>query len=164
METFLTAPKDRYSGDPRLILTKNGATLDYNGGNPVMDQGIENCALLSLLVEPGWCGNIFLKPEERIGSDYLPTCRKPITRSNLIDIENAAERALSTSKVFGTVEADTTNPTTDHLRTEIKIGSGGSLTLARERALWRAQADFAASDRIRSPEELEREVTVVKEP
>jgi hypothetical protein len=141
---------DRYSGDPRLVLTPSGATFDYQGGQPVMDQGFENCANLSLFVEPGWCGNIFLDAEERIGSNFLPTCRKPITLEQLANDENAACRALSTSKVFGTVKAEATNPITDRLDVTISIGSGGALSLTRERALWAAQIQDPANDRLRA--------------
>ena len=40
---------DIYSGDPRIVLTADGADFDYIGGQPVMDQGVENLALISLL-------------------------------------------------------------------------------------------------------------------
>ncbi|MBU1080900.1 MAG: hypothetical protein KKB59_10480 [Spirochaetes bacterium] len=143
----MTKPTDRYSGDPRLVLTANGADLDYRGGQPVMDQGIENCILLSLFVREGWAGNVFLPPERRLGSDYEKTCRGTITLSKLVDVENSAERALS-SKVFGTVKASASNPTADHLAVEIKIGSGGVLSLTRERALWVAQINDPASRRL----------------
>jgi hypothetical protein len=139
---------DRYSGDPRLVLTPNGATLDYQGGQPVMDQGFENCALLSLLIKEGWVGNIFLEPEERVGSDCLDTWQKPITLSGLADDENAAVRALSTSKCFGSVTAEASNPVTDHLDVSIKIGSGGALSLTREKSLWAAQATNPANGRL----------------
>ena len=139
---------DRFSGDPRLVLTPNGATFTYQAGQPVMDQGIENCALLSLLVEEGWCGNIFLSPQERVGSDYLKKTRKAITLSSLADTENSAIRALSTSKVFGAVTASASNPSNDHLSIEIGIGSGGALSFTREKALWVAQAQNPASRRI----------------
>lgn len=141
--------KDRYSGDPRLVMTANGTTLAFRGGQPEMDQGLENCALIALFTRRGWCGNIFLPKERRIGSDFEATCEGAITLSKLADIENAAELALS-PKVFGSVKAATSNPTSDHIETEILIGSGGALSLKREGALWQAQIDDPASRRVSS--------------
>lgn len=141
---------DRYSGDPRLVLTDNGATLDYRGGQPVMDQGLENCALLALLVDEGWAGNVFLPPEARVGSDYLERCRRPITLSGLADIESAAERALQPVKAFGEISAEASNPRGDRVLVTINLGPGGALALEREGGLWRAQALDPASRRLSS--------------
>lgn len=138
---------DRYSGDPRLILTENGSTLQYQGGQPVMDQGFENCSMISLLTSKGWCGNIFLPTINQIGSDYEEIARRPITLSGLADTENSAVRAMS-SKVFGAVSAEASNPSGDQLSVNIQIGSGGSLSLTREKALWSAQANNPASRRL----------------
>jgi phage gp46-like protein len=138
---------DRYSGDPRIILTANGADLDYRGGQPVMDRGLENCILISLFTREGWAGNAFLPTERRMGSDYEKTCRGAITLSKLADVENSAERALS-SKAFGTVKAEASNPTADHLNVEVSVGSGGALSLTRERSLWAAQISDPASRRL----------------
>jgi hypothetical protein len=138
---------DRYSGDPKIKLTENGADFEYQGGQPVMDQGFENCAQLSLFTREGWAGNLFLGAEEQVGSDYEKTCEGAVTLSKLTDIENAAERALK-SKVFGTVTAKTINPTGNQIYTEITIGAGGALKLTREGALWAAQIKFPASRRI----------------
>ena len=51
---------DPFDGDPKLILTQNGATLQYLGGQPVLDRGVENQATIALFTAPGWCGNKFL--------------------------------------------------------------------------------------------------------
>jgi hypothetical protein len=139
---------DLYSGDPALRLTPDGADFDYRGGQPVMDQGLENCALLSLLVEKDWPGNIFLEPEERVGSDYLEKCRQTITLAHLADIDDAAERALATTKAFGTISSNASSPSVNRIENEIALGSGGSLSLQRERGLWRAQAMNPASRRL----------------
>jgi hypothetical protein len=139
---------DRYSGDPRLVLTEGGATLDYQGGQPVMDRGLENCALLSLFADDDWQGNIFLEKPERIGSDFEKTCRGTITLSRLADAKNSAERALSTTRAFGEVVATVTNPETDHIAAVVKLGAGGSLSLIREKALWTAQINDPASRRL----------------
>jgi phage gp46-like protein len=114
------------------------ADFRYIAGNPVMDQGVRNAAIISLFTDEGWGGNVFLPPESRIGSDFNKLCKGTITLSRLADIENAAVRALQ-SKLFPKVEAEARNPDGDHLEVNIKIGSGGSLSLNRESALWQAQ-------------------------
>ncbi|MFP3041899.1 InlB B-repeat-containing protein [Treponema primitia] len=129
---------DRYGGDPKITITENGADLDYQGGQPVMEQGVDNVALISLFTKPGWPGNIFLPPENRIGSDYEDTTSGTITLSKLADIANSAERAL-TSATFPEVQAEVSNPTGDHLSVDIRVSPGPALSLTREGALWKAQ-------------------------
>jgi hypothetical protein len=115
------------------------ANFRYVSGQPVMDAGVHNAAILSLFTDTGWGGNVFLPPESRIGSDFNKLCKGTITLSKLNDIENSAVRALQ-SKLFPKVEAEARNPDGDHLEVNIKIGSGGSLSLNRESALWQMQA------------------------
>jgi len=129
---------NRFEGDPKLYFTDNGADLRYEGGQPVMEQGLENQALISLFTRQGWCGNVFLSPENRAGSDYEETCAGSITRTKLADIEDAAVRAM-TSKAFPQVDAQARNPKSDHLRVEITVKGGGVLSLSREGALWQNQ-------------------------
>jgi phage gp46-like protein len=115
-----------------------GADFKYISGQPLMDTGLHNSVILSLLTETGWGGNVFLPPESRIGSDFVKLCRGTITLSRLADIENAAVRALQ-SKLFPQVSATARNPSGDRLEVNIKIGPGGALNLNRENALWQAQ-------------------------
>ena len=120
-------------------MLENGAEFKYVGGNPIMDQGVHNAALISLYTRQGWCGNIFLPPESRIGSDFEKTCEGSLTLSKLADVERAAELALA-SPLFPEVRAKARNPNSDTLEVNIKIGPGGALSLNREGPLWRAQA------------------------
>ena len=84
-----------YSGDPKIIIDENGADLVFKGGNPVMDRGIENAAIISLFTDPEWCGNGVLDEEQRIGSNFETTTKQAITRSALVDMARAAESDLS---------------------------------------------------------------------
>jgi hypothetical protein len=111
----------------------------YIAGQPVMTAGVHNAAIISLFTDEGWEGNVFLPAESRIGSDFNKLCKGTITLAKLNDIENSAVRALQ-SKLFPKVEAEARNPDGDHLEVNIKIGSGGSLSLNRESALWQMQA------------------------
>jgi hypothetical protein len=141
---------DRYSGDPRIIIGKNGWTLDYEGGQPIMDQGIENEALQRLLTRKGWCGNLFLYPASQIGSDFLDVCEAPITlQSVTTDIPNAAVRALQ-GDLFPAenISVTVTNPSGWNLSITINLGSGVVLTLDRRGMLWTTQATNPASARL----------------
>lgn len=137
---------DRYSGDPRLVLTQDGADLDYRGGQPVMDQGLENQALLSLFTAPGWWGNAMLPAERQIGSDFERVAAGPISLQTLSDVERSVSRTLK-SPLFPRVDVRVTNPVTNRLRIEIVAG-GRSLVLDRAGLLWQAQADYPASARV----------------
>ena len=131
-----------------MILTPNGADLDYEGGQPVMDQGLENQVLISLFTRPGWCGNLFLPPGQRIGSDFEDTCSSPITLQALAaDIPQSAARALK-SDLIPEVSVTVENPTSWNLRMTIRLASGDILTLDRRGMLWAQQASNPASGRL----------------
>lgn len=116
---------DRYQGDPKLTVDENGANLVFKGGQPEMDRGLENAALISLHTRPGWCGNVlFRKPEQRIGSKFEETCEQPITLSSLGNIRNAAKAALQwmiDTKLALRIEAAISNPTGRRLQTLVVI-------------------------------------------
>jgi uncharacterized repeat protein (TIGR02543 family) len=130
---------NRYEGDPKLYLTDDGAELNYEAGQPVMETGLENHAYISLFTQEGWCGNAFLPSENNVGSDFEKTCAGSISLSKLADIENSAARALA-SKAFPKVDAETLNPKSDNLRVKINVNGGGKYSLNREGALWKNQA------------------------
>jgi hypothetical protein len=101
---------DTFQGDPAILITENGATLVFRGGQPVLDSGLENQAQISLFTEPDWPGNhLFSTDEEKIGSDFEETARGAITISRLALVEKSAEKSLD-ADLFGTVEAVATNP------------------------------------------------------
>ena len=137
---------DRYSGDPRLILTQDGADMAYLGGQPVMDQGLENMAMISLFTGPGWCGNLYLDADEQIGSDFEAACRKAITLAQLNEIQNAAMRALK-SDYFPECAVVVTNPRSDWVHLAITLGPGNTITADKRGTNWLAQAAFAANVR-----------------
>ncbi len=137
---------DRYSGDPRITLTQAGADMTFLGGQPVMDQGLENFVMISLFTSPGWCGNFYLAPEEQVGSDFELACRKPITLQSLIDVQNAAMRALK-SDYFPSLSVTVSNPRADWLHLDISLGPGSSVSLDRRGLNWIAQATNPAHAR-----------------
>lgn len=142
-----------FEGDPKLILTKDGAELVYRDGQPVMDEGLENNALISLFTAPGWIGNTLLNEDEQIGSDFEGQARGTLTLSKLADIENAAVRALDTSfqKVSESI-AQVNNPMGNQLDMFVRISPPGQdvdLLLTSKNGLnWRSQALDPANKRI----------------
>ena len=52
---------DIFSGDPYLTLGPDGSRLHYIGGQPVMDQGLENLAMISIFSGEEWAGNTLIK-------------------------------------------------------------------------------------------------------
>ena len=112
---------DRFSGDPKLSISERGSTLDFVGGQPVMEQGAANATIISLHTRSGWCGNVFVrKPDNKIGSDYELAQEQPVTLSSLNTIRNAAIAALSWMAPTK-IEVAVSNPTGQLLRTIVRL-------------------------------------------
>lgn len=110
-------PRYGMQGDPKLILGRNGASLQFRGGQPRLDTGLANQALISLFTRPGWCGNRFMRTH--VGSDFEDACDRPITKDSLNLIRMAAEAALKTP-IFGRVDVTVTNPS--GFQIQVRIG------------------------------------------
>lgn len=139
---------DRFDGDPRLFLDADGAFLDFQGGQPVMDAGVENLALISLHTRPGWWGNTLISdPKKQIGSNFEQTAKGPVTLSKLNDIRQAAEKALD-DPAFGNVTTTVTNPVGWRIDVTNRIEPPGSdieeLTVSLNGGNWIAQANDPA--------------------
>ena len=133
-------------GDPRLIITPSGVTLQVIDGITLMDRGLENLALISLFTRRGWVGNQLL--DVAIGSDFEEAVDQPITRTSLNEIRDAAEKALD-SELFGTVTATVTNPSGYIIKVSILIERvGAQIELTREGGAWSYQATEPAYQRI----------------
>lgn len=142
---------DRFQGDPRLVLTENGAKIIFTGGQPVMDQGVENLALISLFTMQGWAGNVlFTDPNQKIGSDFIDASLEAITLTSLNKIRDAALKAL-VNPLFGSVEVEVTNPTSYQIKTDIILKPPGedpqALTLLKNGINWIVQGTDPASER-----------------
>ena len=143
---------DIYQGDPAISITPNGATIVYIGGNPVMDAGLHNQALIALFTKKGWAGNhLFDDPNQQIGSDFEELASGTITLSRLALIENSAVNALS-SDLFGNVRAIASNPRSDFLEVIITIQPPGqdeqTILIARNGQNWISQAINPAHGRL----------------
>jgi len=143
---------DRFQGDPRLVLGENGVKIVYKGGQPVMDRGVENLALISLFTRRGWAGNtLFTDPNQKIGSDFIDASRESITLTSMNNVRDAALKALN-SPLFGNVEVEVSNPTSYQLKVEITIQPPGedpqSIILLKNGINWVSQATEPAEERL----------------
>lgn len=144
--------RDPYGGDPKIILTENGSTMKFVGGQPVMDQGLENFALISLLTQSGWIGNFFIRDNaEKIGSDFEEKALNTRTLSNLRLVEDAAKRALKSS-FFEKIQVTVRNPQSHFLEVNILLKPPNQdekeLKLTKNSANWISQANDPAYRRI----------------
>ncbi len=135
---------DVYQGDPRIFINENGAYFNFVGGQPTMDRGLENLAIISLFTESGWVGNIlFTEIDQQAGSDFEKISRQPITLQMINDLRNAAEIALD-NPAFGNISVTIDNPSGYRLNVTITLSPPGqdikTLLLTKNGLNWIAQA------------------------
>lgn len=85
-----------YQGDPYITVSDNGADMTFNGGQPVMDRGLENAAVISVSSDKDWFGNVlFDDPNQQVNSsNYLSALKSAITLSSLNDARDGVEKDL----------------------------------------------------------------------
>ncbi len=142
---------DYFQGDPKLFLGPDGSYLEFNGGQPVMDQGLENLVLISLFSGKGWVGNyLFNDPKQKIGSDFETAVNQTITLNSLNRVRLAAKQALN-DPAFGNVEVSVSNPTGYRIDITIQIKPPGQnvkeLLLTKNGLNWFFQITNPASMR-----------------
>jgi hypothetical protein len=129
---------DVFSGDVKLFLTRDGSDILLNGGQPVMEQGIENLLLISLFTRRGWVGNIFHADENQIGSGFEDACDEGVVTLELLKlIANAAERALSSPEI-GKTTVSVVNAHSNDVTVTIQT-THGNLAVSRINDLWQNQ-------------------------
>jgi hypothetical protein len=119
--------KDIYQGDPKIYIDNDGAdfNLPGNGGQPEMEQGVENIVAISLFTRKGWPGNFFLKEaNKKIGSDYEEATEKAITVSNIESLRKISIKALD-DDALGEVESTVTVPSSNQWNTELVVHPPG---------------------------------------
>lgn len=123
---------DRFQGDPAVKITENGATMEFKGGQPIMDQGLENAAQISLFTKRGYWGNTLTQDEnEKIGSDF-EQIRPVIDIETINDYTDDARVALQWMKTVGLaskIDINVTNPRLDLISTSVLIYPPGVDTL-----------------------------------
>jgi phage gp46-like protein len=147
---------DRFQGDPALFIDENGAYIEFKGGQPVMDQGLHNAALISLLTDQGYWGNKLREdPDNEIGSDFIEMSKKPIINlKSLIDAEKAAGNALEWMKEKGiasSIDVTASNPSSNQTFLTVVIhppaGQAFTLQLVKNISNWIMQAKYPAHAR-----------------
>jgi phage gp46-like protein len=135
-----------FEGDPQIILTEEGADLDFRGGQPIMDKGLENAVLLSLYTSEGWPGGKLDPKDERYISKFNETSKEPLTVESLTRRSNSAREALAwmiRNGVASDISVNTSNPTGQQKSTKIMITSPGKtaemLLVTSNGANWIAQ-------------------------
>lgn len=145
-------PPDRFQGDPAIFVDENGADIIFQSGQTVMDQGFQNQAILSLLVAPGWCGNIlFDTPSKQYGSEFEAAARGTITLTRLNDIRQIGENSLQ-APAFGTVTAQVQNSGPGQIDFVAQVQPPGQdvqeLRLTRNAVNWKLQAQYPARGQV----------------
>lgn len=146
---------NRFSGDPAIKITEDGASMTFKGGQPEMDGGLENAVLISLLTKTGWWGNDLLKQNsQKIGSDYDKK-RTIVELQTILDYQDAAKRALQWMKTVGLAEninITVTNPYNNQIKTKIIIippgQEAGELLLFKNTTNWINQTINPANERL----------------
>lgn len=142
---------DIFQGDPALSLENDGAEITFKGGQPIMDQGLENQAQISLFTAEGWPGNFLLGADQQIGSNFETIAQGAITLTSLSELEKSAENALE-DPVFGNIEAVAVNPNSTRIDMVINIKPPGTdldkILLTRNGQNWVNQAENPASERL----------------
>lgn len=114
---------NRYQGDPLLSIEENGIDIPFFGGQPIMDRGLTNAVLNSLFIPKGYILSKLIGCEGLEGSDFLHACNKTTTVSNLNEVRQRAEKALSS--IDGTKEIFVSNPSGNKKEILIRIKPPG---------------------------------------
>ena len=141
--------QDPFSGDPKMILGPQGSSLQFTGGQPLMDQGMENPPLIVLFTAPGWVGNLVLPVGQRIpGSTFEAAASAPITSRSLNNVQDIATKALQ-GLGFPEVKAVVTNPQSYFTSAVLTFGPGQQpLALQKYGPNWQQQAQNPASAKV----------------
>lgn len=148
---------NRFQGDPAIKITENGATIEFIGGQPIMDQGLNNAVLISLFTKNGWWGNVLEKDEnKKIGSEYEKQ-RTIIDIKTINDIRDAAEKALQwmkNIKLSSKIDVSVSNPISNQIFTKITIHPPGTdkkeLLFIKNGLNWISQAINPAHERFKN--------------
>jgi phage gp46-like protein len=110
-------------GDPEMVLTPDGMDLVYKGGQPVMDGGIGNAVLVTLLSEE-WVANPLVRSPMRLGGKFLEATKKAITVSALNEMRVAAIADLQwmiDEKVASKIDVVVSNPKHDRIEVVVIV-------------------------------------------
>jgi len=147
---------DRFQGDPRLVIGDDGSTISVDGGQPVMDQGLENVPMIDLFTSLGWWGNfLFADTAQHIGSDFEKVARKAVTLEGINNTEAAAKRAtqhMIDEGLASSVLVSARNPSGNKVDVGLLIQPPGkdlvALLATKHGSNWIAQLQDPANERL----------------
>jgi phage gp46-like protein len=147
---------DRFEGDPRIVLGADGSTLSIKGGQPVMDQGLENVPLIDLFTQVGWWGNdLFEEKSQRIGSNFENVARSAATVTGINNVESAGKAALKhmiDEKLASATLVKARNPSGNRVEVAVLIQPPGkdlfTLLATKHGSNWVAQKQNPAYERV----------------
>jgi phage gp46-like protein len=146
---------NRFQGDPALQITPDGADLCFMAGQPVMDQGLNNAAIISLFTRPGWWGNDLMDTEsQKIGSEFEQqrTIVDVDTLNDVIDAARSSLKWMTDTGLASSVDVVVTNPRMDFINTRIRINPPGidatELLFTKNGLSWIGQATNPATGRM----------------
>lgn len=148
---------DYTQGDPRVSSGVNGATTVFKGGQPVMDQGLENVILFSVLSGMYWFANAFItNKNSQIESRFERAHRQAITLTVInTDIPDAGAKDLDwmiAAGIMSSIDIVTTNPRSNTVNTVFTFHPPGSDAFTLEASIhgknWIAQFKYPAHERL----------------
>jgi phage gp46-like protein len=147
---------NKYEGDVKVIITEDGADMIFRGGQPLMDQGLENASQIPWFTRNGWVGNLFLRDaNQQVGSDFEEKAQGTVTVSKLIEIQKEGEAAwqkLIDSGLASRVIVRASNPSGSQTQVAGLIQPPGRdleiLLATKNGANWIAQKENPAHERI----------------
>jgi phage gp46-like protein len=154
----MTGTAYQWDGDPRVEIEQDGAEIYFVGGQPIMDRGLENAAILSLFTDDGWAGNALLTgPNEAVGSAFERTAvTEAITLTTLDRLTTIGRAALAwmiSAKIASAISFSMSNPTGRQIGASVTItppggGSAAQLAVTRNGPNWTAQKTDPAHARL----------------
>lgn len=132
-----------FDGDPKLYDIGDGCDLLIQDGQPVMDDGLENAAYLSLFTSAGWWGNTVSTDSERADSELETIIRRTLNNATRLAAEEYARRALAWMKTEGVAKSVTvtaTIPAIGFLGLTIVIEQPARTTTVRYQINWQTLA------------------------
>ena len=92
-------------GDPKMFITGDGMDIRFEGGIPVMDDGLENIVTISLGTKSGFALNkIASNGAEAVGSSFIAESLKSVTVDQIRILEDAAEKSLAWAVKDGLIQ------------------------------------------------------------
>jgi phage gp46-like protein len=133
-----------YDGDPKIDLQGDQSTLTIVGGQPIMDEGLENAVTLSLFTATGWWGNsVSGGGSGRYGVSLDGIESRKLTNQTRLDAIEYARQALAWMIADGiakSIEVDAVIQSVSMLALIIQIIQPDRSTTVRYNINWAAFA------------------------